>query len=507
MFSVVDLATNIALSVTILFASRFLWNYVRSPLKSFPGPIATSCTNIWRFWDVFRGRCDITQLALHRKYGSAVRVGPNVLSLSDPSLIGQVYNTRHPWIKSSMYNVNDVVIGGVRLSNLFSSQDEKWHSTFIRPVKSMYSMSRVQEVESTMDVTIKLLFDKLRAKFVGTGQTCEMSDWINFFAWDTMSQATFSQDLGILEAGGDDKGFLRNSDRTLDYFASICQIPLLDRFLDKNPIMRVGPPTFAWANIFSLGQLQKRYQEEKETKQDYLAKFLEIKEKNPELVDDNVIILWLLSNVLAGSDSTAYTMSAAIYYILKNPEVHKKLCAELRGANLPLPAKWKDIHGLKYLEAVMREAMRVHPGVGLILERVVPKGGLSLPDGRFVPEGVVVGMNPWIINKNEEIFGANPDDFIPERWLQTSSESDEVYQARFSKMKGTDMTFGAGSRACLGQYLSQLESYKLIATLFSTFDVELSSPDHEMKIINSWFVRTENLPVRLSERKDGAVFV
>jgi hypothetical protein len=79
-----------------------------------------------------------------------------------------------------MYNVNDVVIGGVRLSNLFSSQDEKWHSTFIRPVKNMYSMSRVQEVEGTMDVTIKLLFDKLRAKFVGTGQTCEMSDWINF---------------------------------------------------------------------------------------------------------------------------------------------------------------------------------------------------------------------------------------------------------------------------------------------------------------------------------------
>lgn len=236
--------------------------------------------------------------------------------------------------------------------------------------------------------------------------------------------------------------------------------------------MRIGPPTFAWANIFSLGQLQKRYQEEKkDTKQDYLAKFLEIKEKNPELVDDNVIILWLLSNVLAGSDSTAYTMSAAIYYILKNPEVHKKLCAELRGANLSLPAKWKDIQGLKYLEAVMRESMRVHPGVGLILERVVPKGGLSLPDGRFVPEGVVVGMNPWVINKNEAVFGANTDDFIPERWLQASGESDEVYQARFSKMKGTDMTFGAGSRACLGQYLSQLESYKLIATLFSTFDV------------------------------------
>ena len=79
-----------------------------------------------------------------------------------------------------MYNVNDVMINGVRLSNLFSTQDEKWHSTFIRPVKSLYSMSRVQEVEGNMDFTIKLLFDQLRKRFVSKGKTCEMSDWINF---------------------------------------------------------------------------------------------------------------------------------------------------------------------------------------------------------------------------------------------------------------------------------------------------------------------------------------
>lgn len=313
-----------------------------------------------------------------------------------------------------------------------------------------------------------------------------------------MSQATFSQDLGILEAGSDYKGFLANSDRTLDYFSpvgschhakrelctnsrQVCQIPFLDRLFDKNPIMRIGPPTFGWANIFSLEQLQKRYQEGKKVnKQDFLAKFLEIKENNPELVDDNVVILWLLSNVLAGSDSTAYTMCAAIYYVLKNPEVHKKLCAELRGARLSLPAKWKDIQGLKYLGAVMREAMRIHPGVGLILERVVPKGGLSLPDGRFVPEGVTVGMNPWVINRNEQVFGANPDEYIPERWLQASDESDVAFEARFSKMKGTDFTFGAGSRTCIGRNLSQLESYKLIATLFSTFDVSHTTRHHTL---------------------------
>lgn len=50
-------------------------------------------------------------------------------------------------------------------------------------------------------------------------------------------------------------------------------------------------------------------------------------------------------------------------------------------------------------------------------------------------------------------------------------EHDEEYQVRFSKIKWTDFTFGAGSRACLGRYLSQLEAYKLVASLLTTFDV------------------------------------
>lgn len=79
-----------------------------------------------------------------------------------------------------MYNVNDAVVGGVRLKNLFSSQDEKWHSTYTRPIKTMYSMSRVQEVEENVDITINLLLEKLRAQFVGTDKSCEMTDWINF---------------------------------------------------------------------------------------------------------------------------------------------------------------------------------------------------------------------------------------------------------------------------------------------------------------------------------------
>ncbi|RMJ25863.1 Benzoate 4-monooxygenase cytochrome P450 [Aspergillus sp. HF37] len=103
-----DLAFRLVLLGFTLVAARFLWNYLRSPLKSFPGPLAARFTNLWRLQDVFKGRCDITHNQLHRKHGSAVCVGPNVLSLSDPALIGRVYTTRDPWIKASIQSLNAV---------------------------------------------------------------------------------------------------------------------------------------------------------------------------------------------------------------------------------------------------------------------------------------------------------------------------------------------------------------------------------------------------------------
>ncbi|KNG84908.1 benzoate 4-monooxygenase cytochrome P450 [Aspergillus nomiae NRRL 13137] len=507
MFSINELVMNLGLAIIILGVSHLLWNYLSSPLKIFPGPFWASFTNLWRLQDVFRGRCDITHNQLHRKFGTAVRMGPNVLSLSDPSLIPHVFNSKNPWMKSNMYNVNDVIVSGVRLKNLFSNQDEKWHSTYIRPVKGLYSMTKVQEMEPGVDMTINLFMDILRERFVEKGRPCDMADYLNFFAWDVMSEITFSENLGILEAGSDHQGFLSRSNKSLDYFAPISQMPVLDLLLDKNPIVRLGPPTFVWANIFSLEQLQKRLSggTSPSNHTDFLDKFLETKKKYPDLVNDNTVVGYLLSNTLAGSDTTGSTMCSAVYHILKHPRVYRKLCDELYAAKLPLPARWKDLQGLTYLDAVMRESMRVNPGVGLMLERIVPEGGFTLPDGRFIPEGTIVGMNPWVINKNEAVFGANTEDFIPERWLPSSGESEEAYQARFSKMKSTDFSFGAGPRMCMGRYLSQLESYKLIATLFSTFEMELASLDHMWHVTNSWFVRHEDIPVKMRERTDLAV--
>jgi hypothetical protein len=94
---------QLALSLPILFVSHLLWQYVQSPLKNIPGPFFAKFTNIWRLLDILGGRSDLTQKILHAKHGSAVRLGPNFVTLSDPSLIKVVYDARGKFLKVSCF--------------------------------------------------------------------------------------------------------------------------------------------------------------------------------------------------------------------------------------------------------------------------------------------------------------------------------------------------------------------------------------------------------------------
>ena len=207
-------------------------------------------------------------------------------------------------------------------------------------------------------------------------------------------------------------------------------------------------------------------------------------------------------NMIAGADTTAITIRAVFYYGLKNPNVWAKLEKEVLAAGLGDVAAFKSSLSIPYLDAVIREAMRFHPGVGMTLLRYVPKTGLNLPDGGFVPPGAVVGMNPYITGRNPDIWGDDPDAFRPERWLRAEDqgESQEDFEKRLRKMNNLDLAFGAGSRICIGKNLGLLEVYKVIATLVTLYKIELAHPDRDWKVINGWFLRQEGLEVKMSRR-------
>ena len=74
-------------------------NRYHNNLSKYPGPFLASLTDWWRFFDVYGRRAEVTQIALHKKYGDVVRLGPNLLSFADPKALKTIYGLNKGFIK------------------------------------------------------------------------------------------------------------------------------------------------------------------------------------------------------------------------------------------------------------------------------------------------------------------------------------------------------------------------------------------------------------------------
>lgn len=88
------------LALSVLVVSRIVWELFFSRLRDFRGPFLAKFTDVWRAAWTTRGDIDTTHIKWHRKYdAAAVRIGPNAVSIGDPSLIRTIYSTRDAWVK------------------------------------------------------------------------------------------------------------------------------------------------------------------------------------------------------------------------------------------------------------------------------------------------------------------------------------------------------------------------------------------------------------------------
>ncbi|KAG4292439.1 hypothetical protein FPRO06_13692 [Fusarium proliferatum] len=146
------------------------------------------------------------------------------------------------------------------------------------------------------------------------------------------------------------------------------------------------------------------------------------------------------------------------------------------------PITFREAQGLPYLQAVIKEGLRLHPAVGFTMPRVVPKGGKKLA-GRVFPEGTIVGINPWVAHRNSDIFGQDADEFRPERWLSSSQQTIEK-----KEMEAYFMAFGLGSRTCI---VSRMHAINIAAS----FDHILSqiTQDPSLPLNQVMGIRTRDL--------------
>ncbi len=137
---------------------------------------------------------------------------------------------------------------------------------------------------------------------------------------------------------------------------------------------------------------------------------------------------------------TAYTLSAAMYELLANPSSLETLRLELLLAipDAETVPSFTQVEGLPYLNAVIQETVRLHPGVMARQVRISPDTALTYAGKYVLPPGTIASMSPLTTHTSASAFGPDPYAFRPQRWID-----DPMIGRAF-------LGFARGTRNCVG---------------------------------------------------------
>ena len=169
-------------------------------------------------------------------------------------------------------------------------------------------------------------------------------------------------------------------------------------------------------------------------------------------------------------------MSVTAFHIINSSTVYEELRRELA-------VDWADVEKLPYLNACMREGLRLSYGVTARSPRLWDKP--IQYQGWTIPARTPVSLTIVDHNHNEEIFPESYK-FKPERWLKDGQLDNGMDRWWFS--------FGRGSRSCLGVNLATAEIQLCLATLFQRFEFELFETDvSDVTVVHDFFLPSARL--------------
>ena len=171
----------------------------------------------------------------------------------------------------------------------------------------------------------------------------------------------------------------------------------------------------------------------------------------------------------AGVDTSSHTIAYTLALLAAHPAAGARLAAELGAAGLlarpgrPVPRALEpsDASRLPYLQACIKESMRLLPVAGAGTARLVGRGGARVGGG-YVPPGTELWVPLYVLHRSPALWGPTAAEFVPDRWLQAGAAGPEAAR-RF-------LPFSAGARSCLGQALAEVNVATALAVLWGRFE-------------------------------------
>ncbi|XP_020209422.1 geraniol 8-hydroxylase [Cajanus cajan] len=216
-----------------------------------------------------------------------------------------------------------------------------------------------------------------------------------------------------------------------------------------------------------IDQRMKMRREKKDyvTNHDMLDILLEVSERSSDKIHKKQIKHLFLDLLVAGTDTTAYGLERTMSELMHNPEAMSKVKKELAETiGVGKAVEESDVARLPYLQAVIKESLRMHPPAPLLLPRRAKRDVQVC--GYTVPKGAQVLINEWAIGRNPQVWD-NAHVFSPERFL----DSDIDVKGRHFKLT----PFGSGRRICPGSPLALRMLHLMLGSLINCFDWKLQN--------------------------------
>lgn len=487
----------------VISTSMVIYRLFFHQMCKFPGPLWARIS-MW-FWVPIemRGQRHLVIPELHKKYGHVVRVGPNHLSIDDPDAIPLVHGMNT--VKGPWYLAQALVPGVYSLQN---EPTHASHSARRRLWDPAFTVKAVRGYEKLIFESRQDLMDHFDEAIESPKQQgrLDLRESMLFFGFDTMSKLGFGRCFDLLSKP-DNRHLVEKVElvpRVITTIGNVPYIMSLMRYLG-NPLREVR----AWI----LAALDWRLARIGESEYDHADVFAyltgeEVAKKGVKAIHDRETLFQdaqLL--VVAGSDTTANTMTNMIFELARQPQLYKRLQEEMLSI-FPEGTEPNDLDLIRdkavLLKACIHESMRLWPVVPTGLTRTVIRP-FNLPTGEYMHMGACVSLNAWTLHHDARNF-ARPNEFLPDRWLDENGELNiEAKRSGEAKVDGAAklqsggdtapapaknkyephntkafIPFSVGPTSCVGKNVAWAELRAVMSSFLLKYDVEMTDKDYQM---------------------------
>ncbi|XP_025410333.1 cytochrome P450 4C1-like isoform X2 [Sipha flava] len=218
-------------------------------------------------------------------------------------------------------------------------------------------------------------------------------------------------------------------------------------------------------------------------KKSFLDLILNIMEDNPDQLTDKDIREEVDTFLFEGHDTTSISITMTLVLLGMHPDIQDRARDELRSIfeDSDRDVTMEDLNSMKYLEAIIKESLRLYPSVPGFTREL--QTTLKLKN-YSIPPMTTVAIYPYILHRIETLY-PNPEEFVPERFLDVDNKSKFLFGY---------LPFSAGVRNCIGQKYAMNQMKTVISTILRRSKLETLGSKDDISISTQLIIRIESLP-------------